>query len=289
MTEEPRKLSRNESHDLSMIIKDRTKVLRAHAEEQAAACMADLRAAGWRRVYTFDQNEVWQKATMEAQRVVQESQKAIREALQRAGHPADLRAVDQRQLAGPRREHAVGSPHRAAARGAIVHRCDDEGGDSPRLKSRRSICARRLVGMGLLSADAKMFLESLARDRGIDARSRLRRDREEEAGKRAAAAPCGSAAALWRRLMVEAPWTDEQVENLNRWQHAGHVHEFTCPNDHPASRVLIARKDGWHCPAASTRRHGRSTACSKAHHLIRFVSSADDALCASSLWSCRPR
>ena len=38
MTEEqPRKLSRNETHDLSMIIKDRTKVLRAHAEEQAAA------------------------------------------------------------------------------------------------------------------------------------------------------------------------------------------------------------------------------------------------------------
>jgi hypothetical protein len=48
--------------------------------------------------------------------------------------------------------------------------------------------------------------------------------------------------------MVEAPWTDEQVENLNRWQRAGHVHEFTCPNDHPASRVLVARKDGWYCP-----------------------------------------
>ena len=40
--EPSRKLSRNETHDLSMIIKDRTKVLRAHAEEQAAACMADF-------------------------------------------------------------------------------------------------------------------------------------------------------------------------------------------------------------------------------------------------------
>jgi hypothetical protein len=38
----PRALSRNETHDLGMIIKDRCKVLRAHAEEQAAACMADF-------------------------------------------------------------------------------------------------------------------------------------------------------------------------------------------------------------------------------------------------------
>ena len=38
----PRILSRNETHDLGMIIKDRAKVLRAHAEEQAAACLADF-------------------------------------------------------------------------------------------------------------------------------------------------------------------------------------------------------------------------------------------------------
>ncbi|BBZ93135.1 hypothetical protein BRDID11004_59660 [Bradyrhizobium diazoefficiens] len=48
--------------------------------------------------------------------------------------------------------------------------------------------------------------------------------------------------------MIEAPWTDAQVENLNRWQQSGHVHPFTCPNHHDASRVLIAKPDGWHCP-----------------------------------------
>jgi len=48
--------------------------------------------------------------------------------------------------------------------------------------------------------------------------------------------------------MIEAPWTDEQVENLNRWQQCGYVHPFTCANHHEGSRDLIARNDGWHCP-----------------------------------------
>ena len=45
--------------------------------------------------------------------------------------------------------------------------------------------------------------------------------------------------------MIEAPWTDEQVANLNRWQNAGHVHEYTCPND---GLALIATNNGWRCP-----------------------------------------
>lgn len=47
--------------------------------------------------------------------------------------------------------------------------------------------------------------------------------------------------------MIEAPWTDAQVANLNRWQSCGHVHPFTCPNHHQGSRDLIAKTDGWHC------------------------------------------
>jgi len=55
----------------------------------------------------------------------------------------------------------------------------------------------------------------------------------------------------WERDTVEAPWTDEQVDALNRWQQCGHVHEFTCPNHHKASRVLEAKNDGWHCPGCT--------------------------------------
>ena len=45
-----------------------------------------------------------------------------------------------------------------------------------------------------------------------------------------------------------APWTDEQVRNLNLYQQSGVMHEFTYPNAH-ADRVLIATNDGLCCPA----------------------------------------
>lgn len=48
---------------------------------------------------------------------------------------------------------------------------------------------------------------------------------------------------------IKAPWTDAQVKNLNDWQQCGHVHPFTCPNNHEASRILVASHDGWHCVA----------------------------------------
>lgn len=44
-------------------------------------------------------------------------------------------------------------------------------------------------------------------------------------------------------LYVEAPWTDDQVENLNRFQHDGRMHEFTCE----CRNKLTATNDGWVC------------------------------------------
>lgn len=49
---------------------------------------------------------------------------------------------------------------------------------------------------------------------------------------------------------IEAPWTDDQVEALNRFQMADHFHPFTCPYNHgsKAERILHATPDGWVCP-----------------------------------------
>jgi hypothetical protein len=49
---------------------------------------------------------------------------------------------------------------------------------------------------------------------------------------------------------ITAPWTDEQVTALNRYQDAGEVHPFTCGNLHADSRspVLLATPNGWRCP-----------------------------------------
>lgn len=158
--EPPRKLSRNETHDLSMIIKDRSKVLRAHAEEQAAACMADFERQ-MATVYTFDQDEVWQKATREAQRVVQESQDTIAKRCKQLGIPsafapsisASWQGRGENMLAARRAElRRVAQTSIAAMTKAAITKIEKQALD----------LRTQVVGMGLLSPDAKMFLESLA-------------------------------------------------------------------------------------------------------------------------------
>jgi hypothetical protein len=54
-------------------------------------------------------------------------------------------------------------------------------------------------------------------------------------------------------MTVRAPFTPEQVASLNGYQASGAVHPFTCGNDDcPAEQaVLVAREDGWRCPACT--------------------------------------
>lgn len=67
--------------------------------------------------------------------------------------------------------------------------------------------------------------------------------------------------------MDRAPWTEEEVAALNRWQRCNWVHPFTCGNDrgddthrdyadqHPGEDLgqLIADEDGWRCPVCDYR------------------------------------
>lgn len=54
--------------------------------------------------------------------------------------------------------------------------------------------------------------------------------------------------------VVSVPWTNEQVDNLNAFQHAGWVHHYTCGNDAHTDHVdLIATPDGWICPECDYR------------------------------------
>ena len=83
---EGRPLSRQDTHDLGMIIKERAKVLKAHAEEQAAACMADFEQK-LAAEYRFDQEAVWKKATDDTRAAVEAAQKAIERRCEELGIP----------------------------------------------------------------------------------------------------------------------------------------------------------------------------------------------------------
>jgi len=55
---------------------------------------------------------------------------------------------------------------------------------------------------------------------------------------------------------ITAPWTDKQVEALNRLQDEDRFHGYTCPGEHPVcakDRKLIATRAGWICQCGAYR------------------------------------
>jgi hypothetical protein len=161
MPDEPsRKLSRSETHDLAMVIKDRTKVLRAHAEEQAASCMADFERQ-MATIYTFDQDEVWQKATEAAQRVVQESQKTIAKRCKELGIPPTFAPSISASWAG-RGENMLASRRTELRRVAKTSIDAMTKAAITKIEKQSLDLRTQVISMGLISPDAKMFLESLA-------------------------------------------------------------------------------------------------------------------------------
>lgn len=46
---------------------------------------------------------------------------------------------------------------------------------------------------------------------------------------------------------INAPWTAQQVDALNRFQRSGVFHEFTCPGHGHGDRTLVATRSGWIC------------------------------------------
>jgi hypothetical protein len=156
----PRALSRNETHDLGMIIKDRAKVLKAHAEEQAAACMADFERK-LATVYTWDQDVTWKAATERAQQVCREAQAEVAKRCKELGIPETFapaigmtwqgrgeNALNQRRMELRR---VAESSIKAMTKAAIT-----------KIEKQSLDLRTQVVTMGLVSAEAKMFLESLA-------------------------------------------------------------------------------------------------------------------------------
>lgn len=47
---------------------------------------------------------------------------------------------------------------------------------------------------------------------------------------------------------ITAPFTDEQVIQLNSWQANCPFHPFTCGREHDLHVQLVATRDGWVCP-----------------------------------------
>ncbi len=156
----PRKLLRQETHDLGMIIKERTKVLEAHAEEQAAACMADFEKK-LSAIYKYDQDEVWKAATEEAMKEVERAQEKINARCRKMGIPDDLspRLVLSWEGRGQMKTEARRAELRRVAKSEIEAM---KSSAMTKIRKQGLDLRTQVVSMGLLTAEAQMFLESLA-------------------------------------------------------------------------------------------------------------------------------
>lgn len=155
-----RRLSAKEVHDLGILIKDRARVLKAHADEQAAACLADFE----RKVsatFAFDSDDVWKRATEEAMKVIAEGNKKIAERCAKLGIPKEF-APGLHISWSERGQNAI-STRRTELRRVAISEIEAMKRAAITKIERQSLDLRtQIISMGVMSQDAKLFLESLA-------------------------------------------------------------------------------------------------------------------------------
>lgn len=156
----PQKLSRQEAHDLGQIIKDRAKVLEASVDEQVAAQMADFE----RQIsteYKFDQDAVWEQAARDSARVVTEANDKIVEQCKKLGIP--MAFAPKIELTWANRGQNMMASRRTELRTAATKAVEAmKRAAITRIRKQSLDLRTQVVSAGMLSADGKLFLESLA-------------------------------------------------------------------------------------------------------------------------------
>lgn len=156
----PQRLHRSETHDLRMILKDRAKVLRAHVEETAAKLLGDFEHS-MATIFAWDDDEVWKQATSQAAAVVADAQEKITKRCKQLGIPARFAPELELNWRG-RGENAI-EYRRRELRGVAEAKIDAmRKAAITRIEKQSLDLQTQVVGMGLLSDQAKLFLSSLA-------------------------------------------------------------------------------------------------------------------------------
>jgi hypothetical protein len=154
-----RQLSRAETHDLGMIIKERTKVLRHHVEAEGTRLLADFEKQ-IAAEFKFDQDEVWKKAAEEALEAVKAADAIIAERCEKLGIPRTFRpglsiswhGRGENMLKGRRSElRNVAKAEVKAMMAAAVMKVEREALD----------LRTQVVSLGLVTAEAQQFLQTL--------------------------------------------------------------------------------------------------------------------------------
>lgn len=156
---EGRQLSRHETHDLSMIIKDRAKVLKAQVAHQAAACLADFEEQ-IAQEYRWDEDDVWKKALEDFRAAAEIAAAAIEEQARKRGIPKAFAPGIGFSWHG--RGQNAAKDRREELRRAAKARIDAMAKEAEMRVEREALDLRtQVVSMGLLSPAATQFLNTM--------------------------------------------------------------------------------------------------------------------------------
>jgi hypothetical protein len=158
--EEAKPMTRTERQDLLQICRQRERVAKAEAVAVAAQHKATF-AAQLAKVYSFDEDEVWQTADRAAKEVARQANEQVAARCQQLGIPRWA----QPQISEPqwwgRGENAV-SQRRAELTKVAHTKIDQRLKETIHAIQRASVeIQTQLVADGLTSTDARAFLESM--------------------------------------------------------------------------------------------------------------------------------
>lgn len=155
-----RKLTRQEAHDLAVLIRERARVLKAAASEQAAICLADFEKQ-ISAIYEWDQDEVWKSAVEGVLPLVKEAEEKIAQRCSEMGIPKQF--APHLTVAWTGRGQSAVAERRTELRRAAKAEIDMmEKAAITKIEKQAVDLRTHVISLGVVSADAKMFLESLA-------------------------------------------------------------------------------------------------------------------------------
>lgn len=153
-------MTKGEREQLGQLIRKREKVLKAAADERAAAMLADFDAQS-AKIYAFDDDEVWRQATEAAEKAVAEAQRLIEERCKEIGIPPEFSPGFHFGWHG--RGQNAARDRRAELRRAAKSRIEAITLEAKTKIERMSLEAQtQVIAAGLDSDAAKSFLEGMA-------------------------------------------------------------------------------------------------------------------------------
>lgn len=152
-------MTKSERQELGMLIRKRERVMKSQAHERSAHMVAEFEAA-IAKVYQYDEDPTWQRATDEARKVVDGAQAAISARCAELGIPAEFAPSLEFNWYG-RGQTAIAA-RRAELRRVAKSRIEVLEREAITKIERLSLQAQtEVVAQGLESDAAKKFLESM--------------------------------------------------------------------------------------------------------------------------------